>query len=417
MKQHHDHDGDHTHDQNQSRKRDRDRDRPLPLAALLALAMAGFLTILTETLPAGLLLPIAASLSVSESMVGQMVTIYAIGSLVAAIPLVTLTQSWRRRPLLLLAISGFAVANSVTSFSSHYGAIMAGRLVAGVSAGVLWALLAGYAARMVPPHQKGRAIAVAMVGTPLALALGVPLATFIGKLIGWRLCFAAMSALALLLMLWVWRKVPDVAGQAAGARRSLGSVLALAGVRPVLWMVLVFVLAHNILYTYIAPLLAGAGLAERIDVVLLVFGVSALAGIWITGVLIDRHLRALTIASHLVFAIAALLLVLVPAQPAPVMMYLAVALWGAAFGGVPTLFQTALDNAAGAAADVAQSMLVTAWNLAIAGGGLVGGLLLDRYGVQAFAPTVLGLVLASLAVAWLARPVVQPVPGAMPSGS
>lgn len=393
-------------------------ERPLPLAALLALAMAGFLTILTETLPAGLLLPIAASLSVSEAMVGQMVTIYAIGSLVAAIPLVTLTQGWRRRPLLLLAIAGFAVANSVTSFSIDYGAIMAGRLVAGVSAGVLWALLAGYAARMVPAHQKGRAIAVAMVGAPLALALGVPLATLLGRLLGWRLCFAAMSALALLLMLWVWRQVPDVAGQPSSARRSLvttlASVLALAGVRPVLSMVLVYVLAHNILYTYIAPFLASAGLAPRIDMVLLVFGLTALAGIWITGVLIDRHLRMLIIASHAVFALAALLLVLIPAQPAPGMVYLAVALWGAAFGGSGTLFQTALDNVAGAAADVAQSMLVTAWNLAIAGGGLAGGLLLDRFGVRAFAPVVLGLLLVSLAVAWLARPVVPAAPGALP---
>ncbi len=393
-------------------------ERPLPLAALLALAMAGFLTILTETLPAGLLLPIAAGLSVSEAMVGQMVTIYAIGSLVAAIPLVTLTQGWRRRPLLLLAIAGFAIANSITSLSSHYGAIMAGRLVAGISAGVLWALLAGYAARMVPAPQKGRAIAVAMVGAPLALALGVPLATLLGKLLGWRLCFAAMSALALLLMLWVWRQVPDVAGQPSSARRSLvstlASVLALAGVRPVLSMVLVYVLAHNILYTYIAPFLAGAGLAPRIDVVLLVFGLTALAGIWITGVLIDRHLRALIIASHALFALAALLLVLIPAQPAPGMIYLAVALWGVAFGGSGTLFQTALDNVAGAAADVAQSMLVTAWNLAIAGGGLAGGLLLDRFGVRAFAPVALGLLLVSLAVAWLARPAGQADTDAMP---
>jgi fucose permease len=49
--------------------------------------------------------------------------------------------------------------------------------------------------------------------------------------------------------------------------------------------------AHNILYTYIVPFLGQAGMSERIDLVLLVFGVTSLVGIWIVGVLIDHRLR------------------------------------------------------------------------------------------------------------------------------
>ena len=59
----------------------------LPLASLLALAMAAFVTVLTEALPAGLLPQMAAGLGVSEAWVGQTITVYAIGSLIAAIPL------------------------------------------------------------------------------------------------------------------------------------------------------------------------------------------------------------------------------------------------------------------------------------------------------------------------------------------
>lgn len=55
------------------------------------------------------------------------------------------------------------------------------RFLAGVSAGLLWALPAGYAARMVPKHQKGREIAIAMVGIPLALPHGVRVGTFLGN--------------------------------------------------------------------------------------------------------------------------------------------------------------------------------------------------------------------------------------------
>ncbi|MDF3885927.1 MFS transporter [Cupriavidus basilensis] len=373
----------------------------LPLASLLALAMAAFITILTEALPAGLLPQMAQGLMVSEAWVGQTVTIYAIGSLVAAIPLTAATQGVRRRPLLLAALAGFVVANTVTALSTHYGLTMVARFLAGVSAGLLWALLAGYAARMVPDHQKGRAIAVAMVGTPLALSLGVPAGTFLGSFAGWRTCFGSMSALALVLMAWVRLAVPDFAGQAAGKRLPLRQVFVLPGIRPVLLVVLTFVLAHNILYTYIAPFLVRAGMAQRTDLVLLLFGITALVGIWIIGVLIDRHLRTLTLASTVLFGLSALVLGVAGTEPFAI--YAAVAAWGLAFGGAATLFQTALAKTAGDAADVAQSILVTAWNTAIAGGGLAGGVLLDRLGVSAFTPALLVLLMATFFVAWAAK--------------
>lgn len=374
---------------------------PLPFAALLALALAGFVTILTEALPAGLLSQISAGLAVSEAMAGQLVTVYAIGSLAAAIPLTAATQGMRRRPLLQAAIAGFAIANTVTALSGSYALTMAARFLAGVSAGLLWALAAGYAARMVPASQHGRAIAIAMTGAPLALSLGVPAGTFLGNLMGWRLGFGIMSGLALALMAWVQIKVPDFAGQPAGKRLALQRVFTLAGVRPVLFAVLTFVLAHNILYTYIAPFLASAGLAARTDLALLLFGAASLLGIWIIGVLVDRQLRALTLASTALFGLSALALGV--AGDIPAVTYAGIAAWGLAFGGAPTLFQTALAKTAGDAADVAQSMLVTSWNLAIAGGGIIGGILLDRVGVAAFPPALLALLAATLAVVWADR--------------
>ncbi|MBI0549109.1 MFS transporter [Pectobacterium parmentieri] len=373
----------------------------LPIASLLALATAAFITILTEALPAGLLPQMAQGLAVSEAWVGQTVTIYAIGSLVAAIPLTAATQGVRRRQLLLAAIAGFVVANTVTAFSGSYLLTMTARFLAGVSAGLLWALLAGYAARMVPEHQKGRAIAIAMVGTPLALSLGVPAGTFLGNLIGWRMCFGMMSGLAVILMLWVRVQVPDFAGQPAGKRQSLGTVFIVAGVRPVLCVVLAFVLAHNILYTYIAPFLAVAGMVIQTSLVLLVFGITSLFGIGIIGVLIDRHLRTLTLACSALFCLSALALGV--AGDVQAVVYTAVAIWGLAFGGAATLFQTAVVRTAGEGADVAQSMLVTVWNMAIAGGGIIGGVLLERLGVAAFSPVLLVLLLIALVVVWSAR--------------
>ncbi len=374
--------------------------RRFPLTGLLALATAGFITILTEALPAGLLREISSDLHISEAMTGQLVTIYAVGSLIAAIPLTAATRSMRRRPLLLSAIAGFAVVNTITAVSSNYAVIMAARFLAGVSAGLLWALLAGYATRMVAPHLAGRAIAVAMVGTPLALSLGVPAGTFLGAAVGWRVSFGIMTGLTIVLIGWTLWKVPDFAGETGGDRPSLRRVFTMAGIRPVLFVTLAFVLAHNILYTYIAPYLQVTGLADQVDRVLLAFGIAALGGIWIVGLMIDRWLRVMTIASTLLFLLAAIALGMGTTAPA---IYGGVLIWGFAFGGAATLFQTASTQAAGKAADVAQSMVVTAWNIAIAGGGLAGGYLLETLGAGTLPWSLCILLVPCLFVVLMAR--------------
>lgn len=377
----------------------------LPLGGLLALACAGFITILTEALPAGLLSPMSADLGVSRALVGQLVTIYAIGSLVAALPMTALTRRWPRRPLLLTAIFGFVVVNTVTAFTHHYAVMLVARFCAGICAGLLWSLVAGYASRMVVPRLQGRAIAVAMVGTPLALSLGIPAGTLLGQTIGWRWAFTLMSLLSVGLMLWARLTLPPLPAPGAAAQQPLRTVLRLPGMRTALATMFLYVLAHNVLYTYIEPFAGLAGAAGWLDRLLLVFGVAALLGIWITGMLVDRWLRALVIASTLAFAAAALAFALQPGSAG--VLVAGTVVWGVAFGGVATQFQTAVARRAGEAADIAQSFVVTGWNLAIALGGIAGGLMLETVGERWLPMVLLLLLAATLAVvlrqrqAWL----------------
>lgn len=373
----------------------------LPLSGLLALACAGFITILTEALPAGLLSPMSADLGVSRALVGQLVTIYAFGSLVAALPMTALTQRLPRRPLLLAAIAGFAVVNTITALTHHYAVMLVARFVAGISAGLLWSLVAGYASRMVAPRLQGRAIAVAMVGTPLALSLGIPAGTLLGQTIGWRWAFALMSLLSVGLLVWARLALPALAAPGAGARQTLGAVWRLPGMRAALLTMFLFVLAHNVLYTYIEPFAALSGAVAWLDRLLLVFGVAALAGIWITGLWVDRWLRVLVLASTAGFVLAALAFALWPASAW--VLVLGTVVWGMAFGGVPTLFQTAVARRAGVAGDIAQSFVVTGWNLAIAIAGVVGGVMLETWG-ERWLPAVVLALLATTLVVVMRRP-------------
>ncbi|MFI6054626.1 MFS transporter [Streptomyces violascens] len=376
-------------------------DRKLPLLALLALATAVFITSLTETLPAGLLPAMSSDLHVSESATGQTVTIYAIGTALTAIPLTAATAAWRRKRLLLVSMAGFAVANTVTALSGNYSVTMVARFGAGVAAGLAWALLAGYARRMAPAHLQGKAIAIAMAGIPVALSLGVPAGTFLGKAVNWQVAFLVMTGLTVLLLAWIGALVPDYPGRRQSEKTPMAAALKVPGVTPVLFVTLVFVLAHTILYTFIATFLDGLGMGNSTDLVLLVFGAASLVSIWVVGAQINRRLRALMIASTLLIAVAAAILAVLSDSTA--MVYVAVTLWGLGWGGAPTLLQTAVGDAGGEHADAAQAMLVTLWNVAMAGGGIVGGILLNLLGSASFPWSILVLLAPVLIVVLAAR--------------
>jgi predicted MFS family arabinose efflux permease len=373
----------------------------LPILGLLALATACFIGMMTEAMPAGLLPQIGADLNVSEALTGQLVTAYAIGSIIAAIPLTAMTRGWRRRSVLLLAIGGFFVLNTVTALSTHYAITLTARFFAGVFAGLLWALVAGHASRMAPEHLRGRAIAIAMVGAPIALSLGIPLGTVLGQALGWRCAFGVVSVLTVLLLVWVRFGVPDFPGLAASRHMSISKVIGIPGVKSVLIVTLAYAMSHNIIYTYISPFLVSSGMSGDVHTALFVFGVSALVGIWIIGVLVDQWLRELVLASVAMFCLASTAMFFL--QESPFVIYSSIAAWGLSFGGAGTLYQNASANAAGEAADVAQSIFVTSWNIAIAGGGLVGGAMLATLGAR-YLPGVIALLLVpTFLVVWFDR--------------
>lgn len=372
----------------------------LPWFGLLALSMACFITMLTEAMPAGLLLWISQDFGISASYGGQLVTVYAAGSLLSAIPLITLTQGMRRKPLLLLAIFGFAIVNIITAFSTSYMLTLVVRFFGGVFAGLVWSLAAGFAIRMSPPHLAGRAIAIAMLGTPLALTIGVPAGSYLAGLIGWRTDFIVMSALTMILIIWVVISVPDAAGQKNREHLSLFQVAKMKGVSVVLFVTLIFILAHNTIFTYIASFVSNIGLSEHIDLVLFIFGIAALVGVWSAGLTVDRWPRKSMILSIVLFAVSIFVLTLTRHNWS---IYASIAAWGFAFGGAPTLLQAALAKTAGDAIDVAQSMMVTIWNIAIGGGGILGGLLLMKTGVLSLPYFVTGLLIIAFFITFFAR--------------
>lgn len=373
----------------------------LPRLALIGLFVSGFIGILTEALPAGLLPQMSATLHETVALTGQTVTIYAIGTAVAVIPLAVATTTWRRRDLLVVALLGQIVTNGLTALSTDLTLTLVVRFVAGLSSGVIWSLLGSYAARIAPAGKQGRAIAVALGGIPVSLALGIPAGVLLGRIASWQVAFWASAALTVLTIGWALLFLPNLPGIPRGERHSIRHVLGLRGVPTILVVEACFIVAHNILYTYVAQYLQDIGLAAQTGWILFVFGVLAVVSIFVVGVLIDRHLRRIIVASTVLFGLATLALAL--ASGSALVVHLAAGAWGLAFGSSATLFTTAVVRKAGDAGDVAQSVMISIFSGSIAAGGLLGGLLLDGFGSRSLVDVTVVLVAASAVIATVAR--------------
>jgi predicted MFS family arabinose efflux permease len=285
--------------------------------------------------------------------------------------------------------------------SSSYLLTFLARLLAGVMGGVLWSMLAGYAARMVPGWQRGRAIAVVLAGITVALCGGIPAGTALAGVFGWRASFGLLAGLALLLVAWIRWQVPVFPGEASPQRAPLRRVAAKPGILAVLAVTLLLLTGHQAIYTYVAPFALRSGFG-RTSLVLLVFGSATVAGIWVTGLLADRYLRLVLLAALTMIAVAMVILSVAARDPAALLA--AVALWGTAFGGAPTLLQTALVDAAGpASADVATALQTTVYNVGIAAGSLTGGFVLSGVGAAALPWVTLAFIAAALSTVATAR--------------
>ena len=131
---------------------------------LLALFTAAFTAVMTQLLPAGLLPQMGGSLHVSQGRVGFLVSVYAVASFGAAIPLTAALRGLPCRPVLLGVLTGFALFNAVTAFSSSYPLTLLVRLLAGAMDGTLWALCLGIPS--LPPWPPPSACAPALPPWP-----------------------------------------------------------------------------------------------------------------------------------------------------------------------------------------------------------------------------------------------------------
>lgn len=384
-----------------------------PWAGLLTLAALIFTTVTSEFLPTGLLPDIAAELGVTESQVGLLITVFAGTVVVSAAPLAFLTRSVSRKKLVIAVLLVFVSSNVLSAIAPSYEVLVASRVLGGLAHGLFWSVVGAYSAHLVPKHQLGRAIAITGGGASAAFVLGVPLGTALGHAVGWRSAFAVIAVLVLVLTVVTARLLPAVRhGEVLATGEIPLPILRDRSVPPVVlvgMILIVVTLGHNLFYTYIAPfLISSVGIDPgAIAVVLFLFGGAGAVGLVAAGTLGDRFPRGSLVGVTGVVVLSVLTIAIFPGQPWLVLV--AIGVWGAAFGALPTLLQARmLYTASLRVRDAAAAYFTTSFNVAIGGGALIGGLILDGWGLGALpwidvAITVVGLGLILAGNRWLSR--------------
>ncbi len=136
---------------------------------------------------------------------------------------------------------------------------------------------------------------------------------------------------------------------------------------------------------------------DAVSIVLVINGAAGAVGLVAAGVVGDRWPRASVVVmlSGVILSVAALGLFGAGSIPATV---IAGAAWGVFFGGLPSLMQTRmLHSASLRLRDTASAWLTISFNVAIAGGALLGGVVLDRVGVAALPWGLVGGLVIALA--------------------
>ena len=202
----------------------------------------------------------------SEGIAGQLVSAYALGTVLVTIPAIVLTRRFRRKPLFLIGITAFLVANIAAAVSPDIAFSLTARFVAGGLSGMLWGMLAGYTVRITPPALAGRALSLVAAGAPVGIAFGTPLGAWLGVTFGWRWSFGGLAILTLVVLALAVFVVPDAPGQQASARLPLGRVIRIPGVAPILFVIFAWMLGNTTTYTYIAPFLNAAGSGVAVEI-------------------------------------------------------------------------------------------------------------------------------------------------------
>ncbi|BCJ47838.1 hypothetical protein GCM10010168_21970 [Actinoplanes ianthinogenes] len=247
---------------------------------LLALALGYFAFGTSSLAPIGLSPSISADLGTTPARVGLLVSVFALTFAAAAPVAPGLLGRLDRRHMLLIGLAVMSAGGVLSAVATSYPMLAAARVVTALGAAAYAPQASAVGSLIVPPERRPRALAIVFGGMTAAAVLGVPLATFLGNLQGWRWALTVIAGLTVAALILVAITLPPVAAGAPPTVAAYRAVLRTPGAPPMVLTTLFFMAAQFTVYGVAAAYLADrfAATTGQTALILLAFGVLGVAG-------------------------------------------------------------------------------------------------------------------------------------------
>ncbi|ABV35279.1 conserved hypothetical MFS transporter [Shewanella sediminis HAW-EB3] len=341
------------------------------------LTLAAFAIGTAEFVIAGILPQVATSLSISEGQAGYLISAYAL-AIVFGGPILTIYLArFNKKAVLIGLMVLFIIGNLLSAFAPNYTSLFISRVITGLVQGPFYGIGAVVATNLVSKKMAGRAVGQMFAGLTLANVLGVPGGTWIGLQFGWHTTFLTVAGLGIVALLFILAVLKSAGhGEAKNIKTQLMAfknpmLIASLAITVFAWS------GFMTLYGYLAPIAMHiTGFAEHdVTWILVIVGMGLIIGNTLGGRSSDKNLQKASMFWTLAMIVT---LLLVGFTVENKLLFIASAfLFGiASFANVPAM-QLRVMNHGGEAQELAATANISAFNLANAFGGFLGGMVLD----------------------------------------
>lgn len=383
----------------------------LPVIVLISLS---FMLGMSEFIVVGVLPDIAAGLKVSEVTVGNLVSLFAF-VYAPVTPLGSaLSARFPRFATHMTLIGVFLAGNLLCAFAPNYAVLMAGRILIALVSGTLVAIAMTYAPDVTTDTFRTKFIAWVFSGFSIASVVGVPVGTWVANTFGWRWAFHLVNALTVVLIIGMVAVLPR---NSHAAKIGFLSQFRLFFDRRIQLGVLDVVCgaaASYVFYTYLTPIMRDeVHVPEQyLSVGLVIFGAACLWSNLYGGKLADRGrgVEPLTHIRPIYCAHAVLMASLVVAHWVPVYGALLLVVLGMFMylqnSASQVLYMDVASQSHPGSLNLAASLNSMSFNIGIAIGSAVGGVVNGHFGLMWLGPVGALFLVCAIAITMMLRPFV-----------
>lgn len=343
--------------------------------SLITLCLGGISLGMTEFMMMGVLPDVAKSLAISIPAAGNLIAIYALGVIIGAPVMVGILGKYPPKRVLIGLMITVALGNILFSIAPTYPLLLIARFLVGLPHGAFFGIGAVVASKLADPGSEAKSVSVMFAGLTIANIIGVPLGTYIGHNLSWRISFIVVAAMALITAASIKRWLPMLPSQSDAKFADSLKVFK----KPELWVIIgISAIGTGGLFawiSYIAPLMTEVAHfdSQMITPIMVVAGLGMAVGNFVGGRLADKFSPLKTTLYLLLTMIIILIMVALLSQFKIAAILLTFITGALAFAVIAPMQMLMIRSSKGAEMLASSAMQASA-NMGNALGAFLGGL-------------------------------------------